>query len=124
MCVAMARGFLVNRDAEHRRRLRWVAIGSVAGLAPLLVDGMLQFLHLKPLLPTAAHTNAPIILIPISMAYAVGKHQVLGVRVVLRQGIRYLLARQMLYAALFLPLVALLVPFVLHSDRPIAEIAA
>ena len=124
MCAAIARGFLVNRDADHRRRLRWVAIAVVAGLAPLVIDGALVYLHLGHLFRTAAHRNAFLILIPISMAYAVVKHEVLGVRVVVRQGIRYLFARNVLYAALLLPTAGLILPILLHPDRSIVEIAS
>ena len=62
-------------------------MGVVAGLAPLVVMNAAALLRLGFPLNTS-QANAFIVLIPISLAYAVVKHQVMGLRVVIRQGLQ------------------------------------
>jgi hypothetical protein len=122
ICAVIIRGYVINSDRAHRRRLRWVVIGTIAGLAPQVAYQMAGMLRL-PFPLTISQMNAFVVFIPVTLAYAVVKHQVLGVRVVIRQGIKYLLARNVLTAALVLPAVALMLPFAIHPDRSISETA-
>ncbi|HEY1338364.1 MAG TPA: protein kinase [Bryobacteraceae bacterium] len=120
MCAVILRGYAVNRDPDHKRRLRWVVVGTVAGLAPQVVMNLAGIFRL-PYPLTTAQSNAFITLIPVTLAYAVVKHQVLGVQVVIRQGVKYLLARNVLAALLILPVAGLVLPFALHPERSISE---
>jgi len=56
------------------------------------------------------------------MAYAVLKHRVLDIRVVIRRGVQYLLARRALQVATALPFCALLYILVRHRDLTLAQL--
>ena len=60
--------------------------------------------------------------VPLSVAYAVVKHGVFGVKVAIRRGIQYLLARRALQALLAVPIGALLYTLVSYRQRTIAEL--
>ncbi len=120
-------------DADKRRRFHWVAIGGVVGLVPSAVQGAMMSL---PVSPTTAAWLFPgrswlvfdmiatglSIAIPLSVAYVVVKHGVWGVKVVIRRGLQYLLARRALQALLAVPVGVLLVAVVRERHRTIAEL--
>lgn len=112
---------------DLQRRLRWVSIAIVAGLLPIAVVAPLLFLRgleggPERLALTVHIVNAAATIIPISIAYAVLKHRVLGIRVVIRAGVRYLLARNVLRIALALPIVFIVVSVLRHPGRTIGEL--
>ncbi|HKG23499.1 MAG TPA: SpoIIE family protein phosphatase, partial [Blastocatellia bacterium] len=80
-----------------RQKLRVVVAGSIAGFMPLFVVGGLAFLIDQPWSnPTISRWLLFIALIsfplfPLSFAYAIIRHQVIPVRLILRRGVRYLL---------------------------------
>lgn len=117
---------LINED--HRRRVRWVFLGAIAALVPQLWWIVVKGLELASV-PTPfsrfdLFVNAFTVTIPLTMAYAVVKHRVLDIRVVIRRGVRYLLARRALQAASLLPFVMLLYELVRNRDRTLVELAA
>src|SRR5439155_57959 len=59
---------------------------------------------------------------PITLAYAVVKHRVFGIRIVIRRGVRYLLARNVLRAVLLLPMALLAGSVLLNPERTVAQI--
>ena len=59
--------------------------------------------------------NGATVLIPISFGYAIVKHRVFDINVVVRRGVQYLLARNALRLVLSLPILAL--AFIIVSDR-------
>lgn len=80
-----------------RLKLRVVVAGSVAGFLPLFVVGGLAFLIDQPWANSAVSRWLLFIalisfpLFPLSFAYAIIRHQVIPVRLILRRGVRYLL---------------------------------
>ena len=109
---------------DQRRRVRWVVYGSVFGLAPNLW-------YLAEASAGGSVGPGPKLLvdissmaIPLSMAYAVVKHRVLDIRVVVRRGLQYLLARRALQAAVALPIAVLAYTAVVNRHRTVAEIVA
>jgi hypothetical protein len=111
-------------DPDERRRVRWVVWGSGTALLPNLWYMAVALLQ-GPVGPRLAlFTNACSVAIPICMAYAVLKHRVLDIRVVVRRGVQYLLARRALQAAVALPIVVLAWTVVVHRHRTIAETVA
>ncbi|MEJ2206179.1 MAG: protein kinase [Gemmatimonadota bacterium] len=120
-------------DRETRRRIRWVVYSSVAGLSPLLVwatFALIRATATQDLSPTFVQvhgvvnlvTNAGTVLIPLGVAYAVVRHRVFDIAVVVRRGLRYLLARRALQVLLALPLLALLSTAVVHRDQTLQQI--
>jgi sigma-B regulation protein RsbU (phosphoserine phosphatase) len=80
-----------SRDA--RRRLLLLFAGAAPGLAALIVP--LVAYRLEYELPAWAHLPlaAMILALPLTMAYVIVVHRAMDVRVVIRQGLQYLLAR-------------------------------
>jgi phosphoserine phosphatase RsbU/P len=80
-----------------RRKLRVIVAGSIAGFLPMfLVFGLAILFDLRNTNPTlsrwlgfTAFFSFP--LFPLSFAYAIIRHQVIPVRLILRRGVRYLL---------------------------------
>ena len=60
--------------------------------------------------------------LPVTFTYAVIAHRVVGVEVVIRQGLRYLLARNVLRGAIFLPIVLVGLRVVSNPDRTVSQI--
>ncbi|MGH9321792.1 MAG: protein kinase domain-containing protein [Vicinamibacteria bacterium] len=111
-------------DPDERRRVRWMVYGSTVALLPNLWYMAVALLE-GPVGPRLSlFTNASSVAIPICMAYVVVKHRVLDIKVVVRRGVQYLLARRVLQAAVALPLLVLAQTIVIHRHRTIAEIVA
>lgn len=79
-----------------RRRLRVVAAGSGAGFFNLFLMPFGEFFGLKDMFPTIwGYLDFTLIftlpLVPLSFAYAIIRHQVIPVSLMIRRGVRYLL---------------------------------
>ena len=116
-------------DPDQRRRFHWVALGGVVGLAPPAAQVALgNFPDVARWLLGPAWgwfsyaADACSIAVPAGVAYAVVKHQVFDVKVAIRRGIQYLVARRALQAMLALPSSALLYTLVTQRHRTVAEI--
>ena len=75
---------------DLRLRIRWFAFGIVAGLGPNTAVALLRLRG--PVVPElAAIANCFTLLIPLTLAYVIVKHRVLGIGIVIRRGVQYLL---------------------------------
>jgi serine/threonine-protein kinase len=130
ICLVLLRNYrLLDGMPDQRRRVRWVLAAAGAGIAfpaIFVLIGMAR--HSANLPRTGAYpinlliTNLVAAIIPLTLAYAVIKHRVLGISVVLRRSLQYLLAKQSLRLFLFLPLVILASGIVAHPDRTVADL--
>jgi eukaryotic-like serine/threonine-protein kinase len=122
-------------DSAQRRRFHWIAFGAVVGLVPPAASIALDFVGVTGVserwLPSAPArvvfglvANAFSIAIPLSVAYSVVRHQVFGVKVAIRRGVQYLLARGALRVLLAAPSAALLYTLVVQRHRTVTEIVA
>jgi hypothetical protein len=113
------------RDEDQRRRVRWVVYGSSLALLMDLVYLAVSFAEGEAGPRLALVTHVCSAAIPLSLAYAVVKHRVLDIRVAVRGGLRYLLARRALQAAVALPATLLAYAvLVVHRHRTIADLVA
>ena len=86
--------------AEARRRIRVLVVGTVVGLAPVLAVYLYMFRSGKEPNPLTlpfwawAAVVAALVLVPLSFAYAVVKHRVMEIPVLLKRSARYLLVRR------------------------------
>ena len=123
MVTAAAHNYRVLSDENERRRVRWVVYGSIVSLTPQIVLSVAEV----TVGGTAANAwiglpaNAATAGIPLVVAYAVVKHRVFDIKVVVRRGVRYLLARRALQAAVALPAIAL--AFTVFSHRHLTLVA-
>jgi hypothetical protein len=120
-------------DADKRRRFHWVALGGVVGLVPSALQGPMISLRENPavaawLFPGRSWrvfdmvATGLSVAIPLSVAYVVVKHGVWGVKVAIRRGLQYLLARRALQALLALPVGILVYTVVRERHRTVAEL--
>jgi hypothetical protein len=130
MCAAIAASYIRVQDPDQRRRVRWVAFGSVAGLSPLLLyDSTLEIWkwagwgNLRTSWPMGIDiANLCLVAIPFATGYAIVKHRAMGVSVVFRQSMKYLLARNVLQVILVLPVIGLILPLVRNPNRTVSEL--
>ncbi len=123
-CIfAVARNYRNVREADAIRRMRWITFGSIAGMSPWLL-----FLIATSAAPGVDWgwlnrvANVALILVPVTTGYAIVKHRLFDIRVVLRSGLRYLLARRFLTAALAAPIVGLTITIYLSRHKTLGEI--
>ncbi len=117
-------------DPNERRRLRLV----VFGLALTFVALMPSFVLLLPLTPVAAAARLwsgswPELLTrlllpagPLCLAYAILRHRVFDVRVIVRSGLQYAAARGLLLSVVPLCAVLLTSDLLLHGDEPLGRV--
>ena len=114
------------QDEDQRRRVRWVIYAALLVAVPLLwwavVNALEQFVGPPGISRFDLIANGLTVAVPIAMAYAVLKHRVLDIRVVIRRGVQYLLARRALQVATALPFCALLYILVRHRDLTLAQL--
>lgn len=127
MLAVVARNYRSITDEVDRRRMRFGAIGTVPPLIVLLVLGLIQtFSNVTAITIDTQflrHFSAfLVILAPITLAYAVIKHRLMGIRFVIRRGVQYLLAQNVLRVILLLPLLLIGWEIASHPDRTLAEI--
>ena len=98
-------------NRHERRRLRIIATGAVAGLLPAVLMFGAASTGTKVPMGLAVIAIPLIGLFPLSFAYAVVRHRVFGIRLILRRGLTYaLVSRGFLFteaAIIFLALLAL-----------------
>ena len=113
-------------DRLARRKLRVVLVGTLAGLLPyfLLIVAMIVFNPSFSSSLQVAFFAASLLfpLIPLSFAYAIVRHQVIPVSLIIRRGIQYLLARNGLRVLIALPVAGLVLTIVANRHRPLDEI--
>jgi tRNA A-37 threonylcarbamoyl transferase component Bud32 len=132
--VAAVVVFVVNyrrlEDRNERRRSRVVAAGTVA----LIVAVLPYLVMLSPGAPVAKLESiflSPDVFValnllsaafPLSIAYAILRHRAFDISVVIRQGLRYAVARRTLLALLPILGAILVADLLLHSDQPLAVV--
>ncbi len=118
-------------EGDLRRRLRWVAWGTVAGALPSLavqvIWGLLKSAGVDQewtgfITVATRVSNAAVVIMPIAMTYAILKHRVLGMQVALRLGVQYLLAANVLRVVLFLPLAGIVLVFAANPDKTVGQL--
>ena len=92
---SLAQNFRRSPDSEARRKIRVVFWGTVAGLTPALIEAAIRE-SLGYRLPGWLSDISSILafLFPLAFAYAVVKHRVLDIPVLLRRSGRYLLVQR------------------------------
>jgi hypothetical protein len=107
-----------------KRKLRVVLAGIFGGVLP----GVLIF-FLLPLVKDQTAADWLVVagyllflLIPLSFAYAIVRHQVIPVSLIVRRSVQYLLAKNALRALLLLPAAGLLLSVALDPNRSVADL--
>ena len=123
----LARNYRTVEGADDRRRLQWVVWGTIGGLTPFLIISVVRLAAIvwpslaRTIQPWNAPANIATVAIPLSFAYAIVKHQVFDITVVIRRGLQYLLAKNALRALLLLPAAGLAYGLVVQQ-QPIGRL--
>jgi len=114
-------------SADVRRKTRVIVFGTVVGLGPILLLGAVgAYLNRSPFGEFPYWIVTPCVLalflVPLSFAYAVVRHRVLGIPQLLRLGLQYAFARKLLLS--LVPLLAgmLILDLLLHADQPLIDV--
>jgi GAF domain-containing protein len=122
-----------EESPDQRRRMKWALFGATVGFTPALVLFTVRFVdevllpHRGVLPPDARRAAENVVFLflavaPVTLAYAMARHRVFGVRIVVRRGLQHLLARNVLRAALIAPAAVLAASVLLNPHRTVAEI--
>jgi tRNA A-37 threonylcarbamoyl transferase component Bud32 len=116
-------------DVNERRRVKVLVVGAVIGLLPGLLVVASYKLRSHANLSTSIFASRAtslgtltLLLFPASFAYAIVRHRLFDISVMIRQGVRYAVARGLL--ASVVPALALLfvADVLLRGDQPLATI--
>lgn len=109
-----------------KRKLRIVLVGTLAAFVPFIA----WFLILA-FVPRSREGRFPyvgwsivntlLLAMPISFAYAIVRHQVIPVKLIIRRGLQYLLAKNALRLALALPVVGLALSIIANHERSMGD---
>ena len=112
--VALVGNAFTAPTPEARRKIRVILLGTLVGVVPIAMQTALgDLFHLHPPLALAITVVLLLFLFPLSFAYAVLRHRVLEVPVLLRRGARYLLVLRGFTILLALVSIALTLIFAL-----------
>ncbi len=112
-------------DATERRRLGVMLLGGSAGAA---AGGPIALAYWRGAetglfeSPGVAIATLLLLAVPLAFAYAILRHRLFDVRFIVRQGVRYALARRLLISIVPLTLLSLAVDIYLNRDRAVAEL--
>ena len=131
--AVVIRNFRVVRDSDQLRRLRIVTYAAVAfALPPAFTTVASLYFNALNLQPSQSMivvfevmiglSRVTHLLMPFVIGYAVVRHRVFDINVVVRRGLGYLLARNALRAVFALPVVALALTILANPNRTLAEI--
>lgn len=131
MTAVCIRNFRLIPEGDQRRRLRWAFFGAMAVVIPGFL--IMAFWYVVTLLPNAIELtglrftlnrtlNAIVVLMPLTMAYAILKHRVLGFGVAIRIGIQHLLATNVLRLLFILPFAAVVLELIAGRDKPLSQL--
>jgi hypothetical protein len=129
LVVALAIFVVSYRKASQssRRKIRVVVAGSIAGLMPFFSMKAVEY-YWENLAINNALTVTSIIaalmlaLLPLSFAYAIARHQVIPLKLIVRRTVQYLLAKNGLRILLALPVIGVVLTVAAHPERPIGEV--
>ncbi len=117
-------------DVNERRRMRVLVVGALVGWPPLFSLTALTMVGARSGALARFLLSFPVLMVavllflafPLSFAYAILRHRLLDIRVVVRQGLQYALARGVLLSLVPALALILLGDLLLHGDQPFITI--
>ncbi len=122
--VALVANYRRLEDVNQRRRVRvlvaGVAVSLLAALGYILIESWGHATSLMGAFQAALFVL--FLAFPLSFAYAILRHRLFDIRVMIRQGLQYALARGVLTSLVPLLAALLLLDLIVHSDQPLVVI--
>jgi len=130
--IAMALNYRRLIDTNERRRIQILMIGASFGFLALAPSMLLaanpaltgtwlgRFFNSPPNL--LARIVLSCLVFPLSFVYSILRHRLFEVRIIIRRGIQYAMARGVLFSIMPVLIVGLLTDVALHGDQPLAVI--
>ena len=111
------------RDAEERMQLAWPigALALVRFVEP--VCAALRWAGHLTVAQQLTFSAIPMLSVPPALFYGFQKHNLMGIQLVVRRTLQYLLARRSLNALLLMPVVVIAVRALLYPDAPVRDLA-
>lgn len=113
-------------DATDRRRAQTLLLGTIVGGAGLLVfalGGLAERTAMTQSIGVVLLVSISLFcVLPISFAYAMLRHRMFDLRVIVRRGLQYALARGVIAGLIPFTVVVMYANVTLHRDRPIDQI--
>ena len=110
-----------------RRKIRVVVAGTIAGFLPFMfvkgfevIQGEFAINNLSA--AAAVASTLMLLLVPISFAYAIVRHRVIPISLIIRRSVQYLLAKNALRALIALPVIGILLTILSNRNRTATEI--
>jgi eukaryotic-like serine/threonine-protein kinase len=129
--VALAFNYARLEDVNDRRRVRVILPGSVAGLTSGIVMVVLYWGRAPADLtgsllasPVRALGIIVLLALPVSFAYAILRRRMFDLTTLLRQGVRYALARRVVLSVVPLLILVLLLDLTIHQREPLGDIVS
>jgi hypothetical protein len=120
-----------NSTEVARRKIRVIVVASIAGASVFMVYIFLRLIDrtVFPLWNSEEQWNwfyaagiAALWIIPLAWTYAIRRHQVIPVSLLVRRSVQYLLATGVLRVILALPIIAIVLTVILNPHRTLSEI--
>ncbi len=129
-CLVLFRNYRLLVDRDSRRRIRWVS-SSFALIAVCILclrslelafsaSGYRAFAVAASAVDTA--TTLSIFLMPVVLAYTLVKHPILGIRLVVRRGFQYLLAKNVLRLIFLAPALIVLIQILRWPNKSLSDL--
>ena len=127
--VALAVNYARLNDRNERRRLRVLLLGGALATLPSLFRFLVW--SLAPGSRLAGALDRPFgdyllaflfVLFPVCFAYSILRHRLFDIRILVRKGLQYAMARGALTTLVPLLAIALLADLLLHGDEPLLQI--
>ena len=133
-CVVMTRNYRLIKEVDQHRRMKWVVYGSLLGIIPEVMILITRFVLVSAgyghalagdaFVTMNQMANAAVGIVPITWGYAIIKHRVFEINVVVRRGLQYLLAKNVLQLLFALPLIALAYTIISNRNQTISDIVS
>ena len=127
VCVALL--FLIisyrrRADANEGRRIRVLIVGMAISLVAAAYASWVYSLEEYRVQSVASQRLIPLLALtgPLALGYAIVRHRVLDIHLMVRQGVRYALARRAVLGMVPALATVLIVDIIVHSREPLASI--
>ena len=112
-------------DVNERRRFRIILSGAVIASVGCVPIAVWYYVAAEPLglfgSPVAAIGAFLLMAIPLSLTYAILRHRLFDLRLIVRMGVQYALARRMLLSIVPVAVAVCAVDFYAHSPQPFGQ---